>query len=108
MSDPRTPFGQILALAASQGAGSVLFLVGRPPVFRVNGALQPPLPEPPLSFHDTAAMVDSLVDGTRLTMLHTDDSIEMPFQIGGVEGTVTIFYGQGAHNLVFHIGVRGE
>ena len=107
MSEQRTPFDQIVALAASQGAGSVLFLVGRPPVFRVNGALQPPLPEPPLTFQDTEAMVGSLVDGARLTMLHTNDSFEMPFRVGGVEGTVTIFYGQGAHNLVFHIGGTG-
>lgn len=103
MSIPLSPLAEILSEAAERGASSVLFLVGNPPAIRIGRALQPPLAEPSLTFHDTEAIVNQLTDGTQLTTLHSTDNFEMPFNIAGVTGMVTIFYSQGAHSLVFYL-----
>ncbi|PKO14271.1 hypothetical protein CVU37_14730 [candidate division BRC1 bacterium HGW-BRC1-1] len=103
MSIPLSPLAEILGDAAERGASSVLFLAGNPPCIRIGRKLQPPLAEPNLTFHDTEAIVHQLTDGAQLTMLHTNDNYEMPFNIAGVTGMVTIFYSQGAHSLVFYL-----
>jgi Tfp pilus assembly pilus retraction ATPase PilT len=92
-----------MSLAASQGAGSVLFLVGNPPVMRVGRALQPPLDTRPLTFHETLAMVRDVLSGRAANVIEEHGSVEAHFSIGGVTGMVTVFYGQGSHNLVFHL-----
>ena len=103
MSIPLSPLAEILSDAAERGAASVLYLVGNPPAIRIGRELQPPLAEPNLTFHDTEAIVHQLTDGAPLSALHTTDNFEMPFNIGGVRGMVTIFYSQGAHSLVFYL-----
>ena len=93
----------ILKRAAAMKAGSVLVSVGRPPVARVSGKLQPPFDSAPLTFHDTERIAESLMDDLQRNQLLQHGSIELPFEIGGVVGSVTVFYGMGSHNMVFYL-----
>lgn len=93
----------ILDQAAINGAETVLFGVGRPPVSRVRGELQKPLHEQPLSFHETAKIAGSVLPEEVLNTLNESGSVEAPFEIGSHRGMVTVFFGMGAHNLVFHL-----
>ncbi len=103
----RTPFEEILELAASLGASRVLFLAGQPPVYRIGRALQPPLPEPPLHFLDTEAIASRLLEGRDGQVEQVDDNLEVPFVVRGVKGRATIFFAQGAHNVVFYLDEGG-
>jgi Tfp pilus assembly pilus retraction ATPase PilT len=97
---------EILQRTAGMGAGSVLLLVGRPPVARIGRDLQPPFEEKPLTFHDTERIAESMIADTDRHALLQHGSIDLPFEIGGVSGNATIFYGMGSHNIVFHLGER--
>ena len=93
----------ILRRASEIGAGSVLLLVGRPPVARIGRELQPPFDEKPLTFHETQAIAEAMIEDDHRNALLNEGSIEVPFSIAGVEGSATIFYGMGSHNIVFYL-----
>ncbi|MBX7244084.1 MAG: hypothetical protein K1X53_01220 [Candidatus Sumerlaeaceae bacterium] len=100
---------EFVRTAAQAGAGTLLLVAGQRPVMRVGGQLQPPLAEDLLTFHETQAMVETLLNGPQRLVLETDGSVEVPFAVAGVEGRLTVFYGMGSHNLVFHLkGGAGE
>jgi len=94
---------EMIALAHERGANTLLFLVGNPPVIRVGRELQPPLHPRPLTFHDTQALIERLLTPREINFMNEHGNVETRFQVAGVEGTLTVFFGQGAHNLVFHL-----
>lgn len=95
--------GEILKKASQMGASSVLFLVGHPPVARLGRELQPPFTSVPLTFNDTQELAETLLTDLELNNLNVHGSVELPFEIAGVKGIVTVFYGGGSHNLVFYL-----
>lgn len=102
----RIGLGEFLRLAAERGASTVLYLVGRPPVMRIGRELQPPLESRPLTFHETAAMVEQLLSPTELQFMNEHGNVETTFEIGGISGKLTVFFGLGCHNLVFYLEGR--
>lgn len=98
-----TLIDDILQLAAARGASRVLFMVGHAPVIRVEGALEPLEEQPLLSFYDTQEIARQLLSEQQDHALDENGSVELPFEIGQVRGSVTIFYGQGSHQIVFYL-----
>lgn len=99
----RKSLGEVLRAAAQHGAATVLYLVGRPPVWRIGRELQPPLDSHPLTFHDTQALVAQLLSPAERQWLDERGNVETSFEVEGVRGHLTVFYGMGAHNLVFYL-----
>ncbi len=94
---------ELLVEAAQVGASSVLFLVGRPPVARIGGELQPPLDTIVLTFHETEKMAQRLLTPQEIISLNQNGSVETEFLLAGVKGNLTVFFGGGSHNLVFYL-----
>lgn len=95
---------EMLRRAAEAGAGTLLLLVGGPPMMRVGRELQPPMEDTSITFNDTEQLVRELLTADDVKTLDDSGSIEVPFAIAGVTGRVSIFYGGGSHNLVFYLG----
>jgi len=94
---------KLLATAASAGASKLLLMAGQPPLMRVGPQLSPPLSPEPLHWNDTEKLAEELLPEAVATRLKEHGSAEVPFQRAGVAGEVTIFFGNGCHNLVFHL-----
>ncbi|MCX7626330.1 MAG: hypothetical protein N2Z21_08995 [Candidatus Sumerlaeaceae bacterium] len=102
-STQRMPLAEFLRLAAQRQATTVLYLVGSPPVMRIGRELQPPMENRPLTFHETEAMVEELLSPTEIQFMNEKGNVETTFNVGGVQGRLTVFYGLGCHNLVFYL-----
>jgi Tfp pilus assembly pilus retraction ATPase PilT len=100
---PRIELAEFLRLAAERGATTVLYLVGRPPVMRIGRDLQPPLQSAPLTFRETQALAEQLLSPAELQFMEEHGNVEATFEVGGVKGHLSAFYGLGSHNLVFYI-----
>ncbi|MCX7718312.1 MAG: hypothetical protein N2111_07915 [Candidatus Sumerlaeaceae bacterium] len=96
-----------LSRAAGAGASSLLLVANQPPGVRVGGEIQTPFGSVPLPFRTTEAFALAVLDAVGLQLLDRDGSVEVPFEIAGVGGMVTVFYGGGCHNLVFRLGSTG-
>ncbi|MGB9693070.1 MAG: hypothetical protein ACPL7D_12990 [Candidatus Sumerlaeaceae bacterium] len=99
----RMSLAEVLRLAAQCGASTVLYLVGKPPVMRIGRELQPPVDSRPLTFHETAAMVEKLLTPSEQQFMNEKGNVETTFEIEGVSGRLSVFYGLGCHNLVFYL-----
>lgn len=102
-SSPRIPLAEFLSLAVERNASTVLYLVGNPPVMRVGRELQPPLEKSPLTFQETQALVEDLLTPSEIQFMNEKGNVETTFDVGGVRGHLTVFYGLGCHNLVFYL-----
>ena len=98
----------LLRRAAGIGAGSVLLSVGHPPAARIGRQLQPPFDAALLTFQETEHIAESLLTDTERHQLLKEGSIEVPFEIAGISGTVIVFYGLGSHNMVFHLDLQSK
>lgn len=96
-----------LSRAAGAGASSLLLVANQPPGVRVGGEIQTPFGRTPLPFRTTEALALAVLDAAGQQLLDRDGSVEVPFEIAGVGGMVTVFYGGGCHNLVFRLGSTG-
>jgi Tfp pilus assembly pilus retraction ATPase PilT len=85
------------------GAQTLLLMAGQPPVMRVQGALSPPLQPEPLDWQVTQGLAEQLLPAEYRSGFEKTGSAELPFHVAGVAGNLTIFYGNGCHNLVFHL-----
>ena len=93
---------KLLQTAMAAGASKLLLMAGQPPLMRVRSELSPPLAPDPLHWEETEKLAEQFL-AERMTRLDENGSAEVTFQVGGVSGDVTIFYGNGCHNLVFHL-----
>ncbi len=84
-------------------AGSLLLIPGQLPVCRVKRELQPPLSKELLTPDDTRAVAEPLLTEAMSASLETTGSVELPFDIAGASGDVTVFLGQGHYHLVFYL-----
>lgn len=97
-----TDLEQLLKTALSAGASKLLLMAGQPPLMRVGSQLSPPLTPDALRWEETEQLAEKLL-AERKSKLDANGSAEVTFDVAGVHGDVTIFYGNGCHNLVFHI-----
>lgn len=102
-SSQRMPLAEFLRLAVQKRASTVLYLVGSPPVMRIGRELQPPLEERPLTFHETQALAETLLSPAEMQIVNEKGNVETTFDVEGITGHLTVFYGLGCHNLVFYI-----
>lgn len=70
---------------------------------RVAGKLAPPLRPEPLDWTVTQKLAEQFLAPEHRTSLDQHGSADLPFYFAGVYGNLTIFYGNGCHNLVFHL-----
>jgi len=89
--------------AAAAGARTLLLVANQPPAVRIGSEVRTPFGSTPLRFRDTEAIALAILDERARLELDTNGSVETPFGIAGIRGTVTVFYGGGCHNLVFHL-----
>lgn len=99
----RMPLADFLRLAAERQASTVLYLVGSPPVMRIGRELQPPIENRPLTFHETEALVNQLLSPQEIQFMNEKGNVETTFDVAGIHGRLTVFYGLGCHNLVFYL-----
>src|SRR5215207_294601 len=99
------PFNLEATLRKAQHAGAqtLLLMAGQPPVIRINGKLAPPLTPEPLDWSITQQLAEQLLTDEYRGTLDKSGSAELPFHLAGIAGNLTIFFGNGCHNLVFHI-----
>ena len=96
-----------LSGAAEAGARTLLLVANQPPGVRVGEEIRTPFGVTPLPFRTTEAFAQALLNEAALQELDRNGSVEVPFDMAGLGGTVTVFYGGGCHNLVFRFGVSG-
>jgi Tfp pilus assembly pilus retraction ATPase PilT len=94
-----------LESAVAAGARSILLISGQPLAMRIGETVETPHGSSSLTFHDTQAVVEQILPPTHQEALDRDGAVEFPFRIGPHRGTATVFFGQGAHNIVLHLGL---
>jgi Tfp pilus assembly pilus retraction ATPase PilT len=92
-----------LRQAHEAGAQTLLILAGQPPVMRIAGQLSPPLVPGPLDWNETRDLAEQLLPTEQRTDFEQTGSADIPFRVGHVSGNLTVFYGNGCHNLIFHL-----
>lgn len=75
---------------------------------RIGRELQPPLENKPLTFHETQALAEQLLTPAEIQLMNEKGNVETTFCVSGVSGRLTVFYGLGAHNLVFYLDSAEE
>ena len=93
----------VLRQAAQAGAQTLLLMAGQSPVVRIAGKLAPPLSTGPLDWTVTQKLAEQFLPEEFRSAFEKNGSAELPFHVGDIAGNVTIFYGNGCHNLIFHL-----
>jgi Tfp pilus assembly pilus retraction ATPase PilT len=92
--------------ARQLGASSIILTVGQPAAFRVAGEVQTPYGPRLLSWQETAALVEEMMLPKELAeSLESDGAVEFPLRRGAYRAEVSVYFGQGAHNIVFRVGL---
>lgn len=107
---PLADLDSLIRTARNAGATRLLILAGKPIVCRVDGKLSEPLFPGRLHFSQTEALVRAVLQEEQTASLDADGSIEFSYSPSSDEDSsshspvvITIFYGDGAHNLVVHL-----
>jgi len=93
----------LVALAQSRGASRLLILSGKPLVARKNGELTPPLLPSRVHFSQVERLVSALLTQQQHDALNRDGELELVHDFRGRPCPVTVFYGDGAHNIIIHL-----
>lgn len=95
---------QCIGIAQSSGASKLQIFAGQPPRMRVAGQLSEPLQPESFHFNDTQSMVELLLTPDELQTLDKDGSVDItpPFDWHPAS-SVTVFFGNGCHNLIVHL-----
>lgn len=101
--DVRAELDVWLECAADASATTLTLLAGHPPQMRVEGRLEPLRETAPLHHDDTEHLAREFLHGPESAKFEETGQVEVPFRAAGREGLLTVFYGNGCHNLVFHL-----
>ena len=74
----------VLKRAVEQGTSDIHYTVGLPPVYRIDGSVQPQTTYEPLTEEMMEATVRSILDDDKLAELHEAGETDLAYQIDGV------------------------
>lgn len=95
---------ECLTVARRDGATRLQVLAGQPPRMRLGEELSGPIQDEAFHFRDTQQIVEELLEANEAAELDRDGSVEVAAPPEwGITGTVTVFFGNGCHNLVVHL-----
>jgi hypothetical protein len=95
----------MITAAQSAGARTLLLVAGQPVAMRVGESVETPFGRTSLSFHQTQAWAEQLLSPAAAEELNQQGTVEVPFRTPSASGHATIFFGQGSHNIVLHLGI---
>ena len=74
---------EIMKFAVEHKASDIHVTVGRPPMLRINGVLNPMADYPPLTEKDTFAMLNTIMDTKRRTQFFDDGETDFSYELPG-------------------------
>ncbi len=100
----------LIQSAVNGGATRLLILAGKPIVCRIDGKLSEPMFPGRLHFSQTEALTKAILTDEQMAHLDVDGSVDFTYQPPPDENStpyspvlITVFFGDGAHNLVIHL-----
>lgn len=99
----------LIQSAINAGATRLLILAGKPVVCRIDGKLSEPMFPGRLHFRQTEALTKAVLNEQQMSLLDADGSVEFTYQPLEENSNrhspvlITVFFGDGAHNLVIHL-----
>ncbi len=94
-----------LEAAQAAGARSLLMIVGQPIAMRLGETVETPFGPARLTYQQTQSIVEQILPQDQVALLESQGAVEIPFRRGIIQGSATIFFGQGSHNIVLHLGL---
>lgn len=100
---PLEDIENLVGLAKSQGASSLLLLSDQAPVWRIDGVLAPPHSQERLHFSQLESLVNVLLTQSEKDAMEQNGSVEVEREIGCNAVRLHVFYASGSHNVVVYI-----